>query len=185
MCSPAAPPALNAGGDGHLQPCIPIPALPCLLLKVSFPPSAGVTPKSGQSPILKCPTDFPLILWHPYARHYYFCVMTGKEQEKWRAVFQDCVRHCNNGERCWGGTRTRGLRGGESIVLLLQRGCWGTCGGWVGFWAKGDDLEVKRRNWLGVVEHHRASHPLSERGWGAGGIQPPGASLCPASSRCP
>uniref|UniRef100_A0A8C5UJ55 Niban apoptosis regulator 2 n=1 Tax=Malurus cyaneus samueli TaxID=2593467 RepID=A0A8C5UJ55_9PASS len=57
----------------------------------------GVTPKSGQSPILKCPTDFPLILWHPYARHYYFCVMTGKEQDKWRAVFQDCVRHCNNG----------------------------------------------------------------------------------------
>ncbi|NWW96191.1 NIBL1 protein, partial [Rhynochetos jubatus] len=57
----------------------------------------GVTPKSGHSPILKCPTDFPLILWHPYARHYYFCVMTGKEQEKWRAVFQDCIRHCNNG----------------------------------------------------------------------------------------
>ncbi|NXH14063.1 NIBL1 protein, partial [Bucco capensis] len=57
----------------------------------------GVSPKSGHSPILKCPTDFPLILWHPYARHYYFCVMTGKEQEKWRAVFQDCVRHCNNG----------------------------------------------------------------------------------------
>ncbi|NXN04644.1 NIBL1 protein, partial [Sylvia borin] len=57
----------------------------------------GVTPKSGHSPILKCPTDFPLILWHPYARHYYFCVMTSKEQEKWRAVFQDCVRHCNNG----------------------------------------------------------------------------------------
>ncbi|NWS60470.1 NIBL1 protein, partial [Chunga burmeisteri] len=58
----------------------------------------GVTPKSGHSPILKCPTDFPLILWHPYARHYYFCVMTGKEQEKWGAVFQDCVRHCNNVE---------------------------------------------------------------------------------------
>ncbi|NWZ92831.1 NIBL1 protein, partial [Nesospiza acunhae] len=57
----------------------------------------GVTPKSGHSPILKCPTDFPLVLWHPYARHYYFCVMTGKEQDKWRAVFQDCVRHCNNG----------------------------------------------------------------------------------------
>ncbi|XP_030363285.1 protein Niban 2 isoform X1 [Strigops habroptila] len=57
----------------------------------------GVTPKLGQTPIFKCPTDFPLILWHPYARHYYFCVMTGKEQEKWRAVFQDCVRHCNNG----------------------------------------------------------------------------------------
>ncbi|XP_005062835.1 PREDICTED: uncharacterized protein LOC101811503, partial [Ficedula albicollis] len=57
----------------------------------------GVTPKSGHSPIVKCPTDFPLLLWHPYARHYYFCVMTGKEQERWRAVFQDCVRHCNNG----------------------------------------------------------------------------------------
>ncbi|NXX74418.1 NIBL1 protein, partial [Urocolius indicus] len=57
----------------------------------------GVTPKSGHSPILKCPTDFPLILWHPYARHYYFCVMTGKEQERWKAVFQACVRHCNNG----------------------------------------------------------------------------------------
>ncbi|KAM6372102.1 LOW QUALITY PROTEIN: protein Niban 2-like [Pluvialis apricaria] len=64
------------------------------LVNCSLP---GVTPKSGHSPILKCPTDFPLILWHPYARHYYFCVMTGKEQEKWRAVFQDCVRHCNNG----------------------------------------------------------------------------------------
>ncbi|XP_063266294.1 protein Niban 2 isoform X2 [Prinia subflava] len=57
----------------------------------------GVTPKSRHSPILKCPTDFPLILWHPYARHYYFCVMTDKEQERWRAVFQDCVRHCNDG----------------------------------------------------------------------------------------
>ncbi|NXF66280.1 NIBL1 protein, partial [Ciccaba nigrolineata] len=43
----------------------------------------GVTPKSGHSPILKCPTDFPLILWHPYSRHYYFCVMTGKEQRQW------------------------------------------------------------------------------------------------------
>uniref|UniRef100_A0A8D0GHF8 Niban apoptosis regulator 2 n=1 Tax=Sphenodon punctatus TaxID=8508 RepID=A0A8D0GHF8_SPHPU len=57
----------------------------------------GPAPKSGNAPILKCPTQFPLILWHPYTRHYYFCVMTGTEQEKWRAVFQDCVRHCNNG----------------------------------------------------------------------------------------
>lgn len=80
---PAASPSLSC----------PIPSS-----KHPSPPSAGVTPKSGHSPILKCPTDFPLILWHPYARHYYFCVMTGKEQEKWRAVFQDCVRHCNNGE---------------------------------------------------------------------------------------
>ncbi|XP_031457426.1 protein Niban 2 [Phasianus colchicus] len=64
------------------------------LVNASLP---GITPKSGNTPILKCPTDFPLILWHPYARHYYFCLMTGKEQEKWGAVFQDCVRHCNNG----------------------------------------------------------------------------------------
>ncbi|XP_053137841.1 protein Niban 2 [Hemicordylus capensis] len=57
----------------------------------------GPPPKSGNTSVLKCPTQFPLILWHPYARHYYFCVMTSQEQEKWRAVFQDCVRHCNNG----------------------------------------------------------------------------------------
>ncbi|XP_058528505.1 protein Niban 2 [Ochotona princeps] len=57
----------------------------------------GITSKSGTAPILKCPTQFPLILWHPYARHYYFCMMTEAEQDKWQAVLQDCVRHCNNG----------------------------------------------------------------------------------------
>lgn len=57
----------------------------------------GTTSKSGSAPILKCPTQFPLILWHPYARHYYFCMMTEAEQDKWQAVLQDCVRHCNNG----------------------------------------------------------------------------------------
>ncbi|KAM5299454.1 protein Niban 2 [Ctenodactylus gundi] len=57
----------------------------------------GTTSKSGTAPILKCPTQFPLILWHPYARHYYFCMMTEAEQDKWQAVLQDCVRHCNNG----------------------------------------------------------------------------------------
>ncbi|XP_069465791.1 protein Niban 2-like [Ambystoma mexicanum] len=46
---------------------------------------------------MKCATQFPIILWHPYGRHYHFCVMTEKEQEKWAAVFQDCVRHCNDG----------------------------------------------------------------------------------------
>ncbi|XP_077163207.1 protein Niban 2 [Paroedura picta] len=64
------------------------------LINSSLP---GPAPKSGNATVLKCPTQFPLILWHPYARHYYFCMMTGKEHEKWRAVFQDCVRHCNNG----------------------------------------------------------------------------------------
>ncbi|XP_057216536.1 protein Niban 2a isoform X1 [Triplophysa rosa] len=58
--------------------------------------------KAGTAPFLKCPTQYPLILWHPYARHHYFCVMTEKEQKKWHAVFQDCVRHTNNGlsEEC-------------------------------------------------------------------------------------
>ncbi|XP_038534452.1 protein Niban 2 [Canis lupus familiaris] len=57
----------------------------------------GITSKSGSTPILKCPTQFPLILWHPSARHYYFCMMTEAEQDKWQAVLQDCIRHCNNG----------------------------------------------------------------------------------------
>ncbi|KAM6170403.1 protein Niban 2 [Rhynchocyon petersi] len=57
----------------------------------------GTTSKSGTTPILKCPTQFPLILWHPSARHYYFCMMTEAEQDKWQAALQDCIRHCNNG----------------------------------------------------------------------------------------
>ncbi|XP_057355036.1 protein Niban 2 isoform X2 [Manis pentadactyla] len=57
----------------------------------------GTTSKSGTAPILKCPTQFPIILWHPSARHYYFCLMTEAEQDKWQAVLQDCIRHCNNG----------------------------------------------------------------------------------------
>ncbi|XP_052448889.1 protein Niban 2 [Carassius gibelio] len=64
------------------------------LLNTSLP---GVKAKVGSSPFLKCATQFPLILWHPYARHYYFCMVTEKEQQKWNAVFQDCVRHTNNG----------------------------------------------------------------------------------------
>lgn len=57
----------------------------------------GVKAKVGSSPFLKCATQFPLVLWHPYARHYYFCVGTEKEQQKWHAVLQDCVRHSNDG----------------------------------------------------------------------------------------
>uniref|UniRef100_A0A3Q4H9B2 Niban apoptosis regulator 2b n=1 Tax=Neolamprologus brichardi TaxID=32507 RepID=A0A3Q4H9B2_NEOBR len=61
----------------------------------------GVKAKVGSSPFLKCATPHPLIMWHPYARHYYFCVTTEKEQQKWYMVLQDCVRHSNNGEsRC-------------------------------------------------------------------------------------
>uniref|UniRef100_A0A8C9Z711 Niban apoptosis regulator 2a n=1 Tax=Sander lucioperca TaxID=283035 RepID=A0A8C9Z711_SANLU len=52
---------------------------------------------SLSTPFIKCASQFPLILWHPYARHHYFCVMTEKEQNKWHAVLQDCVRHRNNG----------------------------------------------------------------------------------------
>lgn len=57
----------------------------------------GIKAKVGSNPFIKCPSEFPLILWHPYARHHYFCVMTEKEQKKWHAVLQDCVRHCDNG----------------------------------------------------------------------------------------
>ncbi|CAF92560.1 unnamed protein product, partial [Tetraodon nigroviridis] len=57
----------------------------------------GVKAKVGNNPLIKCVTQFPLVLWHPYARHRYFCVMTEKEQKKWHAVLQDCVRHSNNG----------------------------------------------------------------------------------------
>ncbi|KAM3874410.1 protein Niban 2a [Diretmus argenteus] len=57
----------------------------------------GIKAKVSSSPFVKCATQFPLILWHPYARHHYFCVMTEKEQKKWHAVLQDCVRHTNNG----------------------------------------------------------------------------------------
>ncbi|XP_036954811.1 protein Niban 2b isoform X2 [Acanthopagrus latus] len=57
----------------------------------------GVKAKLGSSPFLKCATQFPLILWHPYARHHYFCVATEKEQQKWHAVLLDCVRHANDG----------------------------------------------------------------------------------------
>ncbi|KAG7240813.1 hypothetical protein INR49_023387 [Caranx melampygus] len=64
------------------------------LINTSLP---GIKAKVGSNPFIKCATHFPLILWHPYARHHYFCVMTEKEQKKWHAVLQDCVRHCNNG----------------------------------------------------------------------------------------
>ncbi|XP_042343809.1 protein Niban 2b [Plectropomus leopardus] len=56
-----------------------------------------VKAKVGSSPFLKCATQFPLILWHPYARHYYFCAVAENEQQKWHAVLQDCVRHANDG----------------------------------------------------------------------------------------
>ncbi|XP_055017460.1 protein Niban 2b [Boleophthalmus pectinirostris] len=59
--------------------------------------SPGVKAKVGSSPFLKCPSEFPLVLWHPYAKHHYFCVTTEKEHQKWHAVLQDCVRHANDG----------------------------------------------------------------------------------------
>ncbi|KAM9735744.1 protein Niban 2a [Menidia menidia] len=57
----------------------------------------GIKAKVGSSPFIKVGTQFFLILWHPYARHHYFCWVTEKEQKKWHAVLQDCVRHSNNG----------------------------------------------------------------------------------------
>ncbi|XP_055009357.1 LOW QUALITY PROTEIN: protein Niban 2-like [Boleophthalmus pectinirostris] len=57
----------------------------------------GVKAKASNSPFIKTVTQYTLILWHPYARHHYFCVLTDKEHSKWSAVLQDCVRHANNG----------------------------------------------------------------------------------------
>ncbi|XP_041049071.1 protein Niban 2-like isoform X2 [Carcharodon carcharias] len=57
----------------------------------------GIKGKASNSPFLKWPTEHCTILWHPYEHHYYFCVTLEKEQQKWHAVFQDCVRHLNNG----------------------------------------------------------------------------------------
>uniref|UniRef100_UPI00398E3BBF protein Niban 2-like n=1 Tax=Pristiophorus japonicus TaxID=55135 RepID=UPI00398E3BBF len=57
----------------------------------------GIKGKASSSPFLKWPTEYRTILRHPYGRHYYFCVVSEKEQQKWHAVFQDCVRHLNNG----------------------------------------------------------------------------------------
>lgn len=59
---------------------------------------ADVKAKAGNSPFLKCPSQFPVIVWHPYTRHHYFCAGSEKEQQKWQAVLQDCVRHSNDGE---------------------------------------------------------------------------------------
>lgn len=94
----------KASHDRHLNPkgtinCAGYKVLTSIeqyldLISNSLP---GVKAKSGSSPFLKCATQFPLILWHPYARHYYFCVVTEKEQQKWHAVLQDCVRHTNDG----------------------------------------------------------------------------------------
>ncbi|XP_059850041.1 protein Niban 2-like [Hypanus sabinus] len=64
------------------------------LLNNSMPEIKG---KANNSPFLRWPTECRTILWHPYGHHYYFCVVSEKEQQKWHAVFQDCVRHQNNG----------------------------------------------------------------------------------------
>ncbi|XP_060893425.1 protein Niban 2b isoform X2 [Labrus mixtus] len=94
----------KASHDRHLNPkgtinCAGYKVLTAMdqyldLISNSLP---GVKAKVGSSPFLKCATQFPLILWHPYGRHYYFCVTTEKEQQKWHAVLQDCVRHSNDG----------------------------------------------------------------------------------------
>ncbi|KAM4663184.1 protein Niban 2-like [Discoglossus pictus] len=63
------------------------------LLSASMP-GGKMKVANGQ---MKSATQFPVILWHPYCRHYQFCVMSEREQQRWTAVFQDCVRHSNNG----------------------------------------------------------------------------------------
>ncbi|XP_029960798.1 niban-like protein 1 [Salarias fasciatus] len=57
----------------------------------------GLKAKGGSSPFQKVVVPHPLILWHPFARHYFFALSSEKEQQKWQAVLQDCVRHANDG----------------------------------------------------------------------------------------
>ncbi|CAN9512745.1 unnamed protein product [Ophioblennius macclurei] len=57
----------------------------------------GLKAKAGSSPFQKVVIPHPLILWHPYARHYFFALSSEKDQQKWQAVLQDCVRHANDG----------------------------------------------------------------------------------------
>ncbi|XP_059909943.1 protein Niban 2b [Gadus macrocephalus] len=92
----------------------------------------GVKAKVGSAPFLKVATQFPLILWHPYGRHLYFCVGTEKEQDKWLAVFQDCVRHANDGLSEESRVQTPAFT--DSVRLFRQaKGQYGTwdmmCGG--------------------------------------------------------
>ncbi|KAK1334116.1 hypothetical protein QTO34_005116 [Cnephaeus nilssonii] len=116
----------------------------------------GVTSKSGTAPILKCPTQFPLILWHPSARHYYFCMMTEAEQEKWQAVLQDCIRHCNNGIP--EDSKVEGPAFTDAIRMYRQSkelyGTWEMlCGNEVQVsWRGGVDAEVTQglEGWLGT-----------------------------------
>ncbi|RVE68766.1 hypothetical protein OJAV_G00094620 [Oryzias javanicus] len=94
----------KASFDKHVQPkgtvnCAGAKVLTSVeqyqeLISDSLP---DVKAKAGSSPFLKCPSQFPVIVWHPYARHQYFCVGNEKEQQKWQAVLQDCVRHSNDG----------------------------------------------------------------------------------------
>uniref|UniRef100_A0A8C4NE09 Niban apoptosis regulator 2 n=1 Tax=Eptatretus burgeri TaxID=7764 RepID=A0A8C4NE09_EPTBU len=38
-----------------------------------------------------------VVLWHPYDRHHLFCTTNETDQQEWIAVFQECIRHRNNG----------------------------------------------------------------------------------------
>uniref|UniRef100_UPI00358E5AA8 protein Niban 2-like n=1 Tax=Myxine glutinosa TaxID=7769 RepID=UPI00358E5AA8 len=38
-----------------------------------------------------------VVLWHPYDRHHLFCTTNETDQKEWVAVFQECIRHRNNG----------------------------------------------------------------------------------------
>lgn len=79
---------------------------------------ADIKAKVGNRPFIKLDNKLPLILWHPYARHYYFCVVTEKEQKKWLAVLRDCVRHSNNGTTQ---RRTNTVRCATSALLFFSR----------------------------------------------------------------
>ncbi|KAJ1172757.1 hypothetical protein NDU88_004599 [Pleurodeles waltl] len=41
------------------------------------------------------PTAFPLFLYHPFCRHYYFCCSSAESQHAWKCALQEGIRHHN------------------------------------------------------------------------------------------
>uniref|UniRef100_UPI00358F38AF protein Niban 2-like n=1 Tax=Myxine glutinosa TaxID=7769 RepID=UPI00358F38AF len=72
-----------------LKVCLGIFAAVCML---SF-----TTGKVSSSPMLHCPTPYPLYLWHPYRLHEYLCAKSPEGQTSWKAVIRDCTRNLESG----------------------------------------------------------------------------------------
>ncbi|XP_078537355.1 protein Niban 3 isoform X2 [Lissotriton helveticus] len=41
------------------------------------------------------PTDFPLFLYHPFCRHYFFCCSSAESHHAWKCALREGIRHHN------------------------------------------------------------------------------------------